>query len=61
VGDYPERGASQFLLNSGATYRITRTQQIDFHVAFGLNNNAPHYIFGLGYSFRFDGLAENSQ
>ena len=56
VGDYPERGDSQFLLNSGGAYRFTQTQQIDFHVAFGLNNNAPSYIFGLGYSFRFDGL-----
>jgi Putative MetA-pathway of phenol degradation len=56
VGDYPERGDSQFLLNSGGAYRFMRTQQIDFHVAFGLNNNAPSYIFGLGYSFRFDGL-----
>lgn len=56
VGDYPEHGDSQLLLNSGGAYRFTRTQQIDFHVAFGLNNDAPHYIFGLGYSFRFDGL-----
>jgi Putative MetA-pathway of phenol degradation len=56
VGDYPEHGDSQLLLNSGGAYRFTRTQQIDFHVSFGLNNDAPHYIFGLGYSFRFDGL-----
>jgi hypothetical protein len=26
------------------------------HVAFGLNRNAPSYIVGVGYSFRFDGL-----
>jgi Putative MetA-pathway of phenol degradation len=56
VGDYPERGNSQLLLNSGGPYRITQTQQIDFHVAFGLNDNSADYIFGLGHSFRFDGL-----
>jgi hypothetical protein len=56
VGDYPDRSASQFMLNSGGEWRFTRTQQLDFHVAIGLNNSAPHYIFGLGYSFRFDGL-----
>ena len=32
------------------------TQQIDFHVGIGLNENAPVYIFGIGYSFRLDGL-----
>jgi hypothetical protein len=34
----------------------TDTQQIDFHVAVGLNDNAPSHIFGIGYSFRFDRL-----
>jgi len=33
-----------------------RIQQIDFHVAFGVNNSATDFIFGVGYSFRFDGL-----
>jgi hypothetical protein len=37
-------------------YRLSPTQQVDFHVAFGLNHNAPSYIVGLGYSFRLDGL-----
>jgi two-component system OmpR family response regulator len=31
-------------------------KKIDF--AFGLNHNAPSYIVGVGYSFRFDGLFE---
>ena len=56
VGDYPDHSASQLMLNSGGAWRFTHTQQLDFHIAVGLNNNAPHYIFGLGYSFRFDGL-----
>ncbi|WP_441708105.1 transporter [Hyphomicrobium sp. 2TAF46] len=56
VGDYPERGVSQLMLNSGGAYRLTKTEQIDFHAAFGLNAAAPSYIFGLGYSFRVDNL-----
>ena len=56
VGDYPSRGSSVQLFNTGGGYLLTRTQTIDFHVAFGLNRNSPNYIVGLGYSFRFDGL-----
>jgi hypothetical protein len=56
VGDYPVHGGVGHLINSGGGYRITNTQQIDFHVGFGLNRNAPNYIFGIGYSFRLDGL-----
>jgi Putative MetA-pathway of phenol degradation len=56
VGDYPEHAGPSQLLNSGGVYRLSPTQQVDFHVAFGLNHNAPSYIFGVGYSFRFDGL-----
>jgi hypothetical protein len=56
VGDYPVHGSTSNRFNSGGGYRITDNQQIDFHVAFGLNRNAPTYIFGIGYSFRFDRL-----
>jgi hypothetical protein len=56
VGDYPETARPSQLLNSGGLYRLSPTQQVDFHVAFGLNRNAPSYIVGVGYSFRFDGL-----
>lgn len=44
------------LFNSGGSYRITDNQEIDFHVGFGLNRNAPSYVFGIGYSFRLDRL-----
>jgi hypothetical protein len=56
VGDYPENASSRQLFNSGGTYLLSRTQQVDFHLAVGLNHNSPSYIVGLGYSFRFDGL-----
>src|ERR1700738_2520613 len=54
VGDYPANGNPAQLLNSGGVYRLTPTQQVDFHVAVGLNHNAPSYIVGVGYSVRFD-------
>ena len=56
VGDYPEGGSPSQLWNSGGLYRLSPTQQVDFHVAFGLNHNTPSYIVGIGYSFRIDGL-----
>jgi Putative MetA-pathway of phenol degradation len=56
VGDYPENASSSQLFNSGGLYQLSPTQQVDFHLAFGLNHNSPSYIIGLGYSFRFDGL-----
>jgi hypothetical protein len=54
VGDYPLNGGATQLFNSGGFYRLTPNQQVDFHVAFGLNRNAPDYIVGVGYSIRFD-------
>jgi len=56
VGEFPAVGGVSHLFNSGGGYRITHTQQIDFHIGIGLNHNAPSYIFGIGYSFRLDGL-----
>jgi len=56
VGDFPRVGGASHLLNSGGGYRMTKTQQIDFHVGIGLNRNAPAYIVGIGFSSRFDGL-----
>jgi hypothetical protein len=56
VGDYPDGAGPSQLWNSGGLYRLSRNQQVDFHIAFGLNHNSPSYIVGVGYSFRFDGL-----
>ena len=39
VGEYPLRGGNTQLLHSGATYRLTDTQQIDFHLGFGPQPN----------------------
>jgi hypothetical protein len=56
VGDYPQNGSSAQLLNWGGLYRLTPNQQLDFHLALGLNHNAPSYIVGVGYSVRLDEL-----
>jgi hypothetical protein len=56
VGDYPEGLGPTVLWNSGGLYRLTSNQQVDFHVAFGLNHNSPAYTVGVGYSFRIDRL-----
>ncbi len=56
VGDFPLTGGPSHLFNSGGGYRLTDTQQIDFHIGIGLNRNAPDYVFGIGYSFSVDGL-----
>jgi hypothetical protein len=56
VSDYPNHDPPRQFINSGAAYRVTRTQQIDFQAGFGLASRSPSYFFGLGYSIRFDGL-----
>ena len=56
VGDFPARGSNVELFNIGGEYLLTRTQQVDFHIAFGLNRNSSDYIVGVGYSWRLDNL-----
>jgi hypothetical protein len=56
VVDQPLRAAPTQIIDSGATYRLTATRQIDIRVGFGLDRAAPSLLFGLGYSVRFDGV-----
>ena len=56
VADYPNHARPSHILDVGGSWLVTRLQQIDFHAGFGLNNAAPSYVFGIGYSIRFDGL-----
>jgi hypothetical protein len=55
VGDYDHQTPSQ-VLDTGGAWQFTKTQQFDFHAGFGLNSNSVDHYFGLGYSFRLDGL-----
>jgi hypothetical protein len=61
VGYYPDNSGSRQFINSGGTYRLTPTQQIDFHVALGLNHRTPDFIFGVGYSIRLDQRARGAK
>jgi hypothetical protein len=56
VGEYPSHGGPEQQINIGGASRITRLQQVDFHLAVGLNPQAPHYELGVGYSIRWDHL-----
>lgn len=56
VGDYPAHSAPRESLNFGGSYRVTHTQQLDFHTGFGIDRRAPTAFFGIGYSYRWDGL-----
>jgi len=56
VGDYHNHARPAQILGAGGSWRVTRLQQLDFHVGFGLNSSSPNHFFGIGYSFRLDGL-----
>lgn len=56
VGDYPNHAQPSQVIDAGATWRIARLQQVDFHFGFGLNRASPDHFLGAGYSFRLDDL-----
>jgi hypothetical protein len=56
IGEFPSGAPPSHALNSGAIYRLSNVEQIDFHLGAGLNAQAPGFVFGLGYSYRFDRL-----
>jgi hypothetical protein len=55
VGDYDHQRPTQ-IVDTGGSWRLTKTQQLDFHAGFGLNSSSVDHYFGIGYSFRLDGL-----
>ena len=56
VGEYPNHARPSQILDAGGSWRVTKVQQLDFHVGFGLNSSSPNHFVGIGYSFRLDGL-----
>ena len=56
VGDYPNHARPSQIIDGGASWRVTRLQQVDFHLGFGLNSSSVNHFFGIGYSFRLDEL-----
>jgi hypothetical protein len=58
VADYDHQRPSH-LLDGGGSWRFSKTQELDFHAGFGLNRSTVDHYFGIGYSFRLDGLFGN--
>jgi hypothetical protein len=56
VGDFARYGGSSQIGHFGSAYRVTETQQVDFHFGFGLSHAAPSRFFAVGYSVRVDKL-----
>ena len=55
VGDYGQQRPSQ-LLDTGGAWRFSKTEQLDFHLGYGLNSNTVDHYFGIEYSLRLDRL-----
>jgi len=56
AGDFPEVGGPRHLLHCGTALKITKQQQIDFHVGVGLSSAAVDHLIGIGYSFRIPAI-----
>ena len=56
AGDFPEFGGPRNLLHFGTALKITKQQQIDFHVGVGLSSAAVDHLIGIGYSFRIQAI-----
>jgi outer membrane putative beta-barrel porin/alpha-amylase len=56
IGDYAARDRASNIVDVGGAWHVTRRQQLDFHLGFGLSHVAPDRYVGVGYSIRVDGL-----
>jgi hypothetical protein len=56
AGDFPGAGGPRHLLHFGTALKISKQQQIDFHVGVGLSSAAVDHFVGIGYSFRFQAI-----
>jgi hypothetical protein len=56
AGDFPENGGPRHLLHFWTALKITKQQQIDFHVGGGLSSAAVDHLIGIGYSFRIQAI-----
>ena len=61
VGDYQTGDRASNVLDVGGAWHLTRRQQLDFHLGFGLSQAAPDQYVGVGYSVRVDGLFGGSK
>lgn len=56
AANYPRHARPTDLFDGAVLWRVTSRQQLDLHAGFGINRPTPDHFFGLGYSFRLDGL-----
>jgi len=56
AGRFPESGGPQHLLHFRTALKVSKRQQLDYHVGVGLSSAAVDYFIGIGYSFRFQGF-----
>jgi len=56
IGDFAARDRATNIVDVGGAWHVTRRQQLDFHLGFGLSHAAPDRYVGVGYSIRIDGL-----
>jgi len=56
AGDFQEAGGPRHLLHFGTALKVSKQQQIDFHVGVGLSSAAVDHFVGIGYSFRFQAI-----
>jgi len=56
AANYPRHARPRDLLDGAGLWRVTPRQQLDLHAGFGINRPRPDHFFGIGYSFRLDGL-----
>lgn len=45
--------SAAFVLQSGVVHRLNDDMQVDFRLGVGLNDEAPDWLFGLGFAYRF--------
>jgi hypothetical protein len=56
AGAFPENGGPRHLLHLGTALKVTKQQQIDFHLGVGLSSAAVDHLIGIGYSFRIQAI-----
>jgi hypothetical protein len=55
AGNFPTRNGTRQILDVGASLKITKAQQLDFHFGESLTGTANRFV-GIGYSFRFQAV-----
>jgi Putative MetA-pathway of phenol degradation len=55
AANYPRHARPTDILDGAVLWRITPRQQLDIEGGLGINR-PPDHLFGIGYSFRLDGL-----